>query len=168
MRIPSFTLAIPSLALALAISLPSAAQSQPANSPQAEPSQSTPAAPPSAQQNTPANNQGSAQSQANQDNPLNLTDDQKAKLRPIIMDENQKMEALRNDSTMTQEQKIAKAQEIRADASPKIKAILTPEQLQKLAELQRERAAQEQQQNQAAPPSNSSQPQQSNPQPPPK
>jgi Spy/CpxP family protein refolding chaperone len=166
MRIPIFTLAILSLALGLATSLPSAAQSQPANSPQAEPSQSTPAAPPSAQQNTPANNQGSAQSQTNEDNPLNLTEDQKARLRPIIMDENQKMEALRNDSTMTQDQKIEKAQQIRAEASPKIRAILTPEQLQKLAELQRERAQQEQ--NQAAPPSNSPQGTQNSPQPPPK
>ena len=67
---------------------------------------------------------------------MNLTEDQKAKLRPILQDENQQMEALRNDTSMTQEQKIAKANEVRQNASPKIKAILTPEQLQKLADLQ--------------------------------
>ncbi|MBO0911111.1 MAG: hypothetical protein J2P13_04910 [Acidobacteria bacterium] len=95
---------------------------------------------------------------------MNLTDDQKAKLRPIIMEENQQMEALRNDTTLTQEQKIAKANQIRADASPKIKAVLTPEQIQKLTELQEERARQQQQQQSAPPP-----PQQSAPpsQPPP-
>jgi Spy/CpxP family protein refolding chaperone len=129
------------IAVALAISLPASAQAPPASaSPQstAPQSQTPPAHEP---------NQGAAQSapsQANEDNPLNLTEDQKAKLRPIIMDENQQMEALRNDTTMTQEQKIAKANQIRAEASPKIKAILTPEQLQKLAELQQERARQQQ------------------------
>lgn len=76
---------------------------------------------------------------------MNLTEDQKAKLRPILQDENQQMEALRNDTSMTQEQKIAKANEVRQNASPKIKAILTPEQLQKLADLQ-QKARQQQQQ----------------------
>jgi len=76
---------------------------------------------------------------------LNLTEDQKAKLRPILQDENQQMEALRNDTSMTREQKIAKANEVRQNASPKIKAILTPEQLQKLADLQ-QKARQQQQQ----------------------
>jgi Spy/CpxP family protein refolding chaperone len=66
------------------------------------------------------------------------------------------MEALRNDTSMTQEQKIAKANEVRQNASPKIKAILTPEQLQKLADLQQKARQQQQQQpstpTQAAPP----------------
>ena len=147
MRIPSFGTSIFSCALALAISLSATAQSQSSaggQSPSA-PSQSAPAAPPSSQATAPNSNSGNAQSQANEENPLNLTEDQKAKLRPIIMDENQQMEALRNDSTMTQDQKIAKANQIRAEASPKIKAILTPEQLQKLAELQQERAREQQQ-----------------------
>ena len=75
---------------------------------------------------------------------MNLTDEQNAKLQPIIQDENRQMEALRNDTSMTQEQKIAKANEVRQNASPKIKAILTPEQLQKLADLQ-QKARQQQQ-----------------------
>jgi len=77
-----------------------------------------------------------SQGQTEEENPLNLTEEQKAKLRPILIEENQKMEALRNDSSMTQEQKIAKAAEIRQSAGPKIRAILTPEQLQKLSDLQ--------------------------------
>ncbi len=167
MRSLKFSVSILSFALALAISLPAAAQSQ-NTTPQSgsAPAQTAPAPPPAVQNPPAGSNQGSAQSQsqsnANDDNPLNLTEEQKAKLRPIIMEENQQMEALRNDSSITQEQKIAKANQIRADASPKIKAILTPEQLQKLAQLQQERA--KEQQNQTAP--NQTAP--SNPQAPPK
>ena len=151
-----------SFALALAISLPAAAQS-PANnsSSPATPAQAAPAPPSSTQQSAPATaSPNSAQAQANEDNPLNLTEDQKAKLRPIIADENQQMEALRNDNSMSQAQKIDKANQIRAQASPKIKAILTPEQLQKLAQIQQDRVRHQQQENQqAAPPSNSQPPQ---------
>jgi periplasmic protein CpxP/Spy len=163
MRISNFSVFILSFVLALAISLPAAAQS-PATTPQSgsAPAQTAPAPPPAVQQNAPAGaNQNNAQSQANDDNPLNLTDEQKAKLRPIIMEENQQMEALRGDNSLSQEQKIAKANQIRADASPKIKAILTPEQLQKLAQLQQERAREQQQPTQTPPsqtaPNNNSQ-----------
>jgi Spy/CpxP family protein refolding chaperone len=151
-----------SFALALAISLPAAAQSSATNSPsQSAPAQTSPApAPPSSvQQSAPSTaSPNSAQAQANEDNPLNLTDDQKAKLRPIIADENQQMEALRNDNSMSQTQKIDKANQIRAQASPKIKAVLTPEQLQKLAQLQQDRARQQQQESQPATPPSNSQP----------
>ena len=158
MKISKF--AVLSFALALAISLPAAAQSTASNpSSQSAPAQNTPSQPPSMQQNAPSTaSPNSAQSQANEDNPLNLTDEQKAKLRPIIADENQQMESLRNDNSMSQAQKIDKANQIRAQASPKIKAILTPEQLQKLAELQQERARQQQQESQQAAPPSSSQP----------
>lgn len=170
MRILKFSVPILSLALVLAISLQAAAQSSTANpSSQSAPAQDQPAPPSSVQQNAPstaspnstpsAASPNSAQTQANEDNPLNLTDEQKTKLRPIIADENQRMEALRNDNSMSQSQKIDKANQIRAEASPKIKAILTPEQLQKLAQLQQDRARQQQQESQpAAPPSNSQPP----------
>jgi Spy/CpxP family protein refolding chaperone len=155
MRTLKFSVVILMIALALATSLPVAAQSPATNSP----SQSAPAQTAPAQQSAPAgSNQGSAQSQANDDNPLNLSDEQKAKLRPIIQDENQQMEALRSDNSLTQEQKIDKANQIRANASPKIKAILTPEQLQKLAQLQQERVREQQQQTQPSAPSNSQAP----------
>jgi hypothetical protein len=115
--------------------------------------------PSSAPSQNQAPGQGNAQgqgtpAQSSEDNPLGLTEDQKAQLRPIVMKENQDMEAVRNDTSLTQEQKITKANQIRDAASPKIKAILTPEQLQKLSEMQRAR----QQQNQSAPPSDSQKP----------
>lgn len=155
-------LSVLSFALALAISLPAAAQSSATNpSSQSAPAQAAPAPPSSMQQNAPSTTTpNSAQAQANEDNPLNLTDEQKAKLRPIIADENQQMEAVRNDNSMSQAQKIDKANQIRAQASPKIKAVLTPEQLQKLAQMQQDRVRQQQQESQpATPPSNSQPPQ---------
>lgn len=156
MRISRVTVGLMSLALALAVSLPALAQTSSTPSSPAAPSQAAPAPGASAQPSAPANsNQNHAQSQTADDNPLNLTEEQKAKLRPIIMEENQQMEALRNDNSLSQEQKIQKANQIRADASPKIKAVLTPEQLQKLAQMQQERARE----NQSAPPSNSQSPQ---------
>jgi len=160
MRTSYFTAGFVLLALALAISLPAAAQTSAPSSPEAatpqaappQPSQPEPSqtAPPQAapEQTAPQNQSGAAaessqghaqaqaQTQSAEDNPLNLTEEQKAKLRPIIADENQQMDAVRNDTSLTQEQKIEKANQIREVASPKIKAILSPEQLQKLAEMQ--------------------------------
>jgi Spy/CpxP family protein refolding chaperone len=113
---------------------------------QASPSQAAPDRAGAAAQAAPGHAQ--AQEHTDEDNPLNLTDHQKAKLRPILMEENQQLETLRNDTSMTQEQKIAKSNEIRQNASPKIRAILTPEQLQELADLQQKAR---QQQNQGPP-----------------
>ena len=143
------------LSMALAMSLPAAAQSSTTNTPQhtpseapaqATPTQTAPGQTGAASEATPAHPQ--SQAQAGDDNPLNLTDEQKAKLRPILAEENQQLDTLQNNTSMTQEQKMAKANEIRQTAGPKIKAILTPEQLQKLADLQKAK----QQQNQSAPP----------------
>jgi len=132
---------------------PSPSQTSPSQSaPQQEPSQSAPSQPPASQ--SPQSSQ--APSHSEDDNPLNLTDEQKAKLRPIIADENQQMEAVRNDSALTTDQKVAKANQIRETASPKIKAVLTPEQLQKLADLQQKAR---QQQQQSAPSSDAQKPQ---------
>ena len=149
------------LSMALAMSLPAVAQSSTTNTPehrppeapsQATPSQVAPGQAGATSEAAPGHAQ--PQAQAADDNPLNLTDEQKTKLQPILQDENRQIEALRNDTSMTQEQKIAKANEVRQNASPKIKAILTAEQLQKLADLQ-QKATQQRQQSaptQPAPP----------------
>jgi len=96
-----------------------------------------------------------APAQAPDDNPLNLTEEQQAKLRPILSDEQQQMEAVRNDTSMTTEQKMAKVQQIRNAAGPKIKAVLTPEQIQKISVMQKQR----QEQQQSAPPAGTPPPQ---------
>ena len=168
MRILSKSAGFLSLVLTLAVGTIDAAQGTMPSSPQQSPSMSAPAQNP---QTAPAQNPSAApsqsptmsqpaagqagagastpsQAQKQDENPLNLTDEQKAKLRPILLEENQQMDAVRNDSTLTQDQKIAKANEIRHTAGPKIRAVLTPEQLQKLADLQQKA---KQQQNQGAP-----------------
>ena len=125
--------------------------------PQASPSQSAPAQ--SAPSQSGQSGSASQSSQGADDNPLGLTEEQKTKLRPIISDENQQMEAVRNDSSLSTEQKVAKANQIRETASPKIRAVLTPEQLQKLAELQKARQQQGGSSQQSAPSSGSQKPQ---------
>ena len=74
---------------------------------------------------------------------MQLTDAQKAKLQPIIQEEMSQIEAVRNDSTMTMDQKVEKVRQIKQTEFPKIQAVLTPEQQKKLAEMQ-ERARQQQ------------------------
>ncbi len=157
-----------SFALALAISLPASAQTSTTTpAPEASPqSQTAPQSQPAPSQTAPsqtapsgdaAQGRAPAQSDQDNDNPLNLTDEQKAKLQPIIADENKQMDAVRSDTSLTTDQKIQKANQIRSDASPKIRAVLTPEQLQKLAQLQEK--AKQQRENQSAPPSDSQKPQ---------
>ena len=54
------------------------------------------------------------------------------------------IEAVRNDSTLTMDQKVEKVRQIKQTEFPKIQAVLTPEQQKKLADMQ-ERARQQQQ-----------------------
>ncbi|MBI3875986.1 MAG: hypothetical protein HY300_08515 [Verrucomicrobia bacterium] len=70
---------------------------------------------------------------------LNLTDEQKEKLKPIVQEEVEKLKALREDATLSRQDKVAKFREIQEGAQAKIKAILTPEQQEKMDKL-REKA----------------------------
>jgi periplasmic protein CpxP/Spy len=63
---------------------------------------------------------------------LNLTDDQKEKIRPILEDEQQQMKAVEGDSTLTAQQKHKKTREIRMSSKSQMSAILTPEQKEKI------------------------------------
>jgi Spy/CpxP family protein refolding chaperone len=134
----------------------SAAQGASTNSPerpQTEPSQQNPAATqaPQPEQNAPGQTTSPGQTppaaQSSQprgiDEELQLTPDQKQKIAAIVDDENRQISAVRDDNSMSLEQKQQKVMEIRQAGSPKIKAILTPEQLQKLAAIQ-QRMRQEQ------------------------
>lgn len=75
---------------------------------------------------------------------LQLTEDQKARLQPIIQEEMTQIDAVRTDNSLTMEQKQAKVAQIKKDHFPKIEAILTPEQRKKLADMQ-DRARQQRQ-----------------------
>ena len=101
----------------------------------------SPGAPASAPQTNapPSGNQAAPQGGGNGvdiDKELGLTDDQKQKIAAIVDDENRQIVAVRDDTTMSLDQKQQKVLEIRQAGTPRIKAILTPEQLQKLAALQ--------------------------------
>jgi Spy/CpxP family protein refolding chaperone len=69
---------------------------------------------------------------------LNLTDEQKAKLQPIFQDEERQIRAVRNDNSLSQDQKREKIKQIHEANRPEIEAVLTPEQKQKLAQIKAE------------------------------
>ena len=69
---------------------------------------------------------------------LNLTDDQKAKLKPILQDQMQQMKAVREDSSLSQEQRRAKMKSIHESLHEQINAVLTPDQQAKFKQMRQE------------------------------
>lgn len=63
---------------------------------------------------------------------LNLTDDQKTQIKPILQSEFQQLKSVKDDTTLSADQQKAKAQEIHASAKSQIANLLTPEQQKKL------------------------------------
>jgi len=63
---------------------------------------------------------------------LNLTPQQKAKVLPILADEAPKVQAIKNDNSLSKTQKIQQIKAIHRQTDPQMKAILSPEQYQKL------------------------------------
>jgi len=96
---------------------------------------------------------------------LQLTQDQKQKIAAVVDDENKQIAAVRDDNSMTMQQKQQKVMQIRQEGSPKIKAVLTPEQLQKLAAIQ-QRAREQQGAGQSGPQNQAPPPQTNQPTPP--
>lgn len=72
---------------------------------------------------------------------LNLTPAQKAQLKEIRQDARADMMAVRNDTSLTWEQKRARLQAIRAQMREAINQILTPEQQAQMQQLRQERRA---------------------------
>ena len=156
------------LALVMVISLAAAAQtSAPPSQSQVSSQAQTSTTPPQAQtshegqtsappsQVAPQGQAGSSPSaQSNQaqgqersiEDELQLTPDQKQKIAAIVDDENKQIVAVRDDTSLSMDQKMQKARAIRQAGAPKIKAVLTPEQLQKLAAIQ-DKARQQQREN---------------------
>lgn len=69
---------------------------------------------------------------------LNLTDEQKAKLKPILQDQEQQLKAVRDDTSLSQEQKIAKKKAIHESFHDQINSVLTPEQQDKFKQMKHE------------------------------
>jgi len=62
---------------------------------------------------------------------LNLTDDQKPKVKSVMEARDKKVSELRGDTSLSQEDRQAKMKTIREETTTQMKAILTPEQFDK-------------------------------------
>ena len=69
---------------------------------------------------------------------LSLTPQQKDKILPILAAEVPKVRAIKNDNSLSNMQKIQHLRAIHQQADPQMKAILSPEQYQKLQEIRRQ------------------------------
>ena len=69
---------------------------------------------------------------------LSLTEDQKAKLRPIFQDQEKQLKAVHDDPALSQEQKTAKKKALHESFHEQINAVLTPEQQAKFKEMKHE------------------------------
>ncbi len=72
---------------------------------------------------------------------LNLTQDQQAKMTQIRSEYRTKMQALRNDNSLNQEQKRTKMQDLMKAQQEQVKTILTKEQIEKMESVRKERSA---------------------------
>src|SRR4249920_1908954 len=66
---------------------------------------------------------------------LNLTPQQKEKILPILADEVPKVHAIKNDNSLSKTQKMQQIKAIHQQTDPQMKAILSPEQYQKLKQI---------------------------------
>jgi Spy/CpxP family protein refolding chaperone len=81
---------------------------------------------------------------------LNLTDDQKIKITPVIADRQTKMKALMADTSGRRMQKARKAKSIMSDSDKKIEAVLTSDQKKTYAQIKEETKEQMQARRQQA------------------
>jgi len=63
---------------------------------------------------------------------LNLTPQQKAKVLPILREEAPKVEAIKNNQSLSKLQKVQQIRAIHQQTDPQMRAILSPAQYQKL------------------------------------
>lgn len=66
---------------------------------------------------------------------LNLTEDQQAKVKSILVDQHQQMRAIMDDSSLSQEDKKSKMQSLRDATHSKIREILNDDQKQKFDQM---------------------------------
>src|ERR1700761_5174287 len=69
---------------------------------------------------------------------LNLTDDQTSQVKAILEDSRTKMEALRSNSSLSQDDRRSQMMSIRKAESDKIQALLTPDQKTKYAAMEQQ------------------------------
>jgi Spy/CpxP family protein refolding chaperone len=102
-----------------------------------------------AQQNSPAQGGGDQQGRRrgmpsvedqlkNLTEKLSLTDDQQAKIKPILEDTRGQMQKLMQDDSMSREDKMAKGRTVREAGNAKIRDILNDDQKKKFDDMQKE------------------------------
>ena len=69
---------------------------------------------------------------------LNLTEDQQAKLKPVLEDQAKQMKALHDDASLAPADKQAKMKELHESSIEKLNAILTPDQQAKWKQMRQE------------------------------
>jgi protein CpxP len=70
---------------------------------------------------------------------LNLSDDQQAKLKPILEDQRKQMEQIRDDSSLSREDRFSKMKSVHENSTAQIKALLNDDQQKKFDKMQAER-----------------------------
>lgn len=68
---------------------------------------------------------------------LGLSADQTARLEPILSDNQQKIKALRSDSSLTHDQRREQMRAIHKDMQTQLSSVLTPDQMQQLRSMRR-------------------------------
>ena len=73
---------------------------------------------------------------------LNLTADQQTQVKAVFEAMHPQMKAIEDDTTLSQDEKMAKMKDLHDATHAKIKALLTPDQQQKFDEILRQRFSQ--------------------------
>ena len=142
MKIQNIVLGI--VAVAALIALPCAAQN-PADQAAGAASKAGNAAKQTAQDTTSAVNDAATQAKVQQklqhlSSELNLTEDQKTKIKPILQNEVAQAKTVRDDSSLSADAKQAKMKDIHSSTTQQMNEILTPDQQQKLAAMKAEKS----------------------------
>ena len=69
---------------------------------------------------------------------LNLSDDQQAKLKPILEDQRKQMEQIHNDSSLSREDRFSKMQELRQSSDTQVKSVLNEDQQKSFDKMRQE------------------------------
>ncbi len=126
---PTLRLSLVAVTLGLSAAAFLRADDQPASPPPASPPSDT--TPPSGEQGQRRGGRMSPERMLQMmSNRLNLTDDQKAKILPVLQSQFDQMKALRDDTSLSDDDKRDKRRSIMQDTHQKIRALLTPDQQQ--------------------------------------
>jgi periplasmic protein CpxP/Spy len=69
---------------------------------------------------------------------LSLSADQQNQIRPILVDRQQQMQALRQDQSLSARDRMSKAKSVRDDSNAKLEAVLNDQQKQQFEQLQQQ------------------------------